>query len=262
MKTRLRGSFRPSTGAGNRYRRAIKAGRFRTFRRGITSHRAATVFSRREDSNRDRRAAGDECITSLCRREGVAERSADGYRNYNSRMQPPPVIIPGFTLTIAPPEYTLDCVESIKRPPIRIFAGVRGNLSERSSRDRGSNGAALGTTRTLLRLAVAAILFLPPVVSAQNIVIVVIDDAGIERFGTYAIDHQLPGAAPTPTIDSLASTGVRFDNFWAYPVCSPFRASLLTGVGPWSHGVGTVINPSIRVPDRAHFHVPDWESEG
>jgi arylsulfatase A-like enzyme len=86
-----------------------------------------------------------------------------------------------------------------------------------------------------------AVLFLPPVASAQNIVIVVIDDAGIERFGTYAVDYQLPGAAPTPTIDALASTGVRFDNFWAYPVCSPFRASLLTGVDPWSHGVSDVI---------------------
>ena len=46
---------------------------------------------------------------------------------------------------------------------------------------------------------------MPPVAFAQNIVIVVIDDAGIERFGTYAVDYQLPGAAPTPTIDSLAS---------------------------------------------------------
>jgi len=140
---------------------------------------------------------------------------------------------------------------------MRIFAAVRGNLSERSSRDRCSNGAALGATRTLLRLAVVAVLFLPLVASAQNIVIVVIDDAGIERFGTYAVDYQLPGAAPTPTIDSLASTGVRFDNFWAYPNCSPFRASLLTGVGPWSHGVSHII--TLPTPDPEHENGLDPE---
>jgi hypothetical protein len=102
-----------------------------------------------------------------------------------------------------------------------------------------------------------AVLFLAPVASAQNIVIVVIDDAGIERFGTYAVDYQLPGAAPTPTIDSLASTDVRFDNFWAYPYCSPFRASLLTGVGPWSHGVSDVVVLPNLDPERENGLDPE-----
>lgn len=42
----------------------------------------------------------------------------------------------------------------------------------------------------------------------------------------------------TPNLDRLAATGVRFDNFFcASPVCSPARASILTGRIPSRHGV-------------------------
>ncbi len=48
-------------------------------------------------------------------REGVAERSADGYRNYNSRMRFPPAIIPRFTLTPTPPGCTLNCAGTYQK---------------------------------------------------------------------------------------------------------------------------------------------------
>ena len=42
----------------------------------------------------------------------------------------------------------------------------------------------------------------------------------------------------TPNLDRLASTGIRFENFFcASPVCSPARASILTGQIPSQHGV-------------------------
>lgn len=42
----------------------------------------------------------------------------------------------------------------------------------------------------------------------------------------------------TPNLDRLASTGVRFDSFFcASPVCSPARASIMTGRIPSAHGV-------------------------
>jgi arylsulfatase A-like enzyme len=42
----------------------------------------------------------------------------------------------------------------------------------------------------------------------------------------------------TPNLDRLAATGLRFDNFFcASPVCSPARASILTGLMPSRHGV-------------------------
>ena len=44
----------------------------------------------------------------------------------------------------------------------------------------------------------------------------------------------------TPAIDSLAQQGVRFSNFHSAPMCSPTRASLLTGRNPHAAGVGTI----------------------
>lgn len=42
----------------------------------------------------------------------------------------------------------------------------------------------------------------------------------------------------TPNLDRIAANGVRFENFFcASPVCSPARASILTGMIPSAHGV-------------------------
>ncbi|MBO0882143.1 MAG: sulfatase-like hydrolase/transferase, partial [Mycobacterium sp.] len=42
----------------------------------------------------------------------------------------------------------------------------------------------------------------------------------------------------TPAIDGLAAAGVRFDRCYTpSPVCSPARASLLTGLYPHAHGL-------------------------
>ncbi len=42
----------------------------------------------------------------------------------------------------------------------------------------------------------------------------------------------------TPNIDSLAKRGIRFENFFCTsPVCSPARATLLTGRMPSVHGI-------------------------
>lgn len=86
----------------------------------------------------------------------------------------------------------------------------------------------------LLLFLVAAL----PLLSAQtpaNILIVVADDIGVDGLACYA-----EGAAPasTPTIDALASNGILFRNAWAYPSCSPTRASLLTGRHPSRTMVG------------------------
>ncbi|MEZ4216677.1 MAG: sulfatase-like hydrolase/transferase [Myxococcota bacterium] len=72
-----------------------------------------------------------------------------------------------------------------------------------------------------------------------NLIVVVLDDIGIDRVGAFGSATS----GPTPHIDALAAQGVRFDRFWAQPVCSPFRASALTGLEPWQHGVGSVIFP-------------------
>ena len=66
-----------------------------------------------------------------------------------------------------------------------------------------------------------------------NIIFILSDDQGAWAMGC-AGNSELD----TPNLDRLASTGVRFDNFFcASPVCSPARASILTGRIPSQHGV-------------------------
>jgi len=61
-----------------------------------------------------------------------------------------------------------------------------------------------------------------------NVVLIVIDDLGWMDSGTYGSTFY-----ETPNIDRLASEGVRFTDFYtASSVCSPTRASLMTGKHP------------------------------
>ena len=57
-----------------------------------------------------------------------------------------------------------------------------------------------------------------------NIVLIVADDLGYGDLGCFGGTDIL-----TPHIDSIARDGVRFTNAYAYPTCSPTRASLMTG---------------------------------
>lgn len=66
--------------------------------------------------------------------------------------------------------------------------------------------------------------------TAPNIVVVVLDDTGWSDFGCFGSEIH------TPTIDALAAAGTRFNNFHVTPLCSPTRASLLTGKN--HHSVG------------------------
>lgn len=65
---------------------------------------------------------------------------------------------------------------------------------------------------------------------APNIVLVVLDDTGWSDFGCFGSEIS------TPHMDQLATGGVRFNNFHVTPLCSPTRASLLTGCN--HHRVG------------------------
>ena len=67
----------------------------------------------------------------------------------------------------------------------------------------------------------------------QNIVLFLTDDHGQWALGSYG--HQ---ELHTPNLDYLAATGVQMDNaFTPIPVCSPARASLLSGRLPSQHGL-------------------------
>jgi len=74
--------------------------------------------------------------------------------------------------------------------------------------------------------------------AAENVLVVLVDDIGVDRIGAYAA-HPTPGN--TPTIDRLADSGVVFRNAWGYPVCSPARAAMMTGRSAHRTGIGRVV---------------------
>lgn len=58
---------------------------------------------------------------------------------------------------------------------------------------------------------------------APNVVIVLLDDMGFGQPSTFG------GGIAMPTLDRLASEGLRYNNFHTAALCSPTRAALLTG---------------------------------
>lgn len=75
----------------------------------------------------------------------------------------------------------------------------------------------------------------------KNILLVIADDYGIDSQPLY---NTNPAASfpPTPNIDALAARGVRFANAYAYSVCSPTRAAILTGRYGFRSGVTDVLD--------------------
>ena len=65
---------------------------------------------------------------------------------------------------------------------------------------------------------------------APDVAVILLDDTGFAQFGCYGSDID------TPHVDGLAAAGVQFTNFHTTPLCSPTRASLLTG--RYAHAVG------------------------
>ena len=66
-----------------------------------------------------------------------------------------------------------------------------------------------------------------------NVIFILSDDQGAWAMGCSGNDE-----VRTPNLDRLAAQGIRFDNFFCTsPVCSPARASILTGRIPSQHGV-------------------------
>jgi choline-sulfatase len=86
-------------------------------------------------------------------------------------------------------------------------------------------------------------------VSKPNVLFILTDDQGVWATGCYGNPE-----IRTPNLDRLAATGTRFDNFFvATPVCSPSRATLLTGRIPSQHGVHDWIREGNVGPDAIRY---------
>ncbi|MCA9145332.1 MAG: arylsulfatase [Planctomycetales bacterium] len=65
-----------------------------------------------------------------------------------------------------------------------------------------------------------------------NVVVILVDDMGFSDIGCYG------GEIPTPNLDALAASGLRFRQFYNTGRCCPTRAALLTGLYSHQAGVG------------------------
>lgn len=88
-----------------------------------------------------------------------------------------------------------------------------------------------------LRFFLLAFLLVPRCLHAQrderpNILLIVADDLGYADLGCFGGDIK------TPSIDALASEGLRFTQFHTAPSCAPTRAMLLTGSNNHVAGMG------------------------
>jgi len=93
----------------------------------------------------------------------------------------------------------------------------------------------------LFGLACMSISSTAKTIEKPNILFIMVDDLGKDWIRCYGADD-----IQTPVIDQLAKGGMKFNNAWSMPQCTPTRATLLTGQYPWRTGW---VN---------HWDVPRW----
>tara|TARA_B100001029_G_scaffold48762_1_gene38851 strand:+ start:15531 stop:16934 length:1404 start_codon:yes stop_codon:yes gene_type:complete len=80
--------------------------------------------------------------------------------------------------------------------------------------------------------------------SKPNVIIIFADDLGYGDLGCYGSKIN-----QTPTLDKMADEGKKFSNFYvSSPVCSPSRASLMTGCYPQRISFGTFDGLRVLFP--------------
>lgn len=88
---------------------------------------------------------------------------------------------------------------------------------------------------------VACLSALPCVAMANespNVLLIIADDMGIEASNCYSLGEQ---QAKMPNIESMCEQGMVFESAYSAPVCSPTRATIMTGEYGFRNGVGAAI---------------------
>jgi len=81
-----------------------------------------------------------------------------------------------------------------------------------------------------------------PPKGAPNVLLIITDDAG------YGVASTFGGVIPTPALDRVAASGLRYTNFHSTALCSPTRAALITGRNHHSVGFGVISEQATGFP--------------
>ena len=81
-----------------------------------------------------------------------------------------------------------------------------------------------------------------PPKQAPNVLLIMTDDVGFGAPSTFG------GVIPTPALDRIAKSGLRYTQFHSTALCSPTRAALITGRNHHSAGFGVVSEQSTGFP--------------
>lgn len=111
--------------------------------------------------------------------------------------------------------------------------------------DKGTSMFRLLNTMAVGLLWLVSISCVHAAAPRPNILFIMVDDLGKEWISSYGAE-----GIRTPNIDKLAATGMKFNNAWCMPQCTPTRVTLLTGQYPFRHGWTN------------HWDVPRWGGGG
>src|SRR4029079_9130633 len=114
--------------------------------------------------------------------------------------------------------------------------------------------------RFLLLIAVFATSLAQAAASQRppNLVFILTDNQGAWTLGCYGNPD-----IRTPSIDRLAAEGIRFTRaLSSNPVCSPTRATFLTGLLPSQHGVHSFLDPKYMMGPEAYNTLAEFTSIG
>ena len=132
----------------------------------------------------------------------------------------------------------------------RLFLALQSRGLELRSLDSGGSGVRRMSLMPnapcilLIKLSLAAGLGIAASAAPPNVVFFLADDLGWRDLGCYGSQFY-----ETPSIDGLAASGARFTQAYAAcPVCSPTRASIMTGKYPVRNRVDGLYQPLRRKP--------------
>ena len=82
----------------------------------------------------------------------------------------------------------------------------------------------------------------PDLSDKPNVLYILLDDTGFADLGCYG------SLIETPNIDALAAEGLLYNDFHVNSMCSPTRASLLTGCNHHAAGMGYIAELDMGFP--------------